>query len=109
MQATIEFQEQPAPTRGNLRKLAAEWMERNPQVVSMFERYALDMANKGRRFGINLLRERVRWDCLYNYASEEFKFCNSFSPYVARELVRRHPHLRQHMNFRRTKHEKGLA
>jgi hypothetical protein len=105
----IEYEDDAAPAKGDLRKLTADWIERHPHVFAMFERYACDMANKGRFFGINLLRERVRWECAYNYANDDFKFCNSFSPYVARELVRKHPGLAKHMRFRRTKYEKAAV
>lgn len=85
------------------RERAEEWMVRYPHVVSMFENFALELANKGRRFGINLLRERVRWHCIYDYGNEKFKFQNSFSPFVARELIRRHPHLSAYMRCKATR------
>ncbi len=103
VQESITYEPEPTPVRGNLRRLTLEWIDRNPEVFRMFERYALEMVLKGRRFGINLLRERVRWDCIYNYEGEDFKFCNSFSPYVARELLRLHPELADFMRFRKTR------
>ena len=66
---------------GKHRTAAIKWMARNPAVVKMFESFALAMLMQKRRFGINLLRERVRWECIYQY-DEEFKFCNTFSPYL---------------------------
>ncbi|HYG67725.1 MAG TPA: hypothetical protein VD838_08705, partial [Anaeromyxobacteraceae bacterium] len=85
--ASMDYENDPAPVPGDVRDNAEAWMAAHPDVVAMFERFALDLATRGRRFGINLLRERVRWECAYEYGREPFKFCNSFSPYVARRLV----------------------
>lgn len=83
-----------------------KWIEDHPHVVEMFERYALQMLATGRRFGINLLRERVRWECRYRYDGEEYKFPNDVSPHMARALIEKHPSLKGLMVTRPTKEEK---
>jgi hypothetical protein len=88
-----------------LRQKANEWIEKNPLVYHLFEKYALMLADRGRQFGINLIRERVRWDEHYEYEEGKFKFQNSFSPYIARRLVQDHPRLLNHMRFRKCKDE----
>jgi hypothetical protein len=86
---------------------AEAWMQRNPDVYRLFERFALAMADRGRRFGINQLREKVRWETNYDWGDEAFKFCNTYSPYVARQLLRDHPHLEHYMRCRPTKDERA--
>lgn len=77
-------------------------MDANPQALALFERFALDLAARGQRFGINLIRERVRWECSFAY-SGAFKVCNTHSPYIARRLIQRHPHLADHLDLRETR------
>lgn len=73
------------------RNRAIAWMRNNRKVVGMFEKFAQQLVDRNRRFGINLLRERVRWECVYEYGDATYKFCNDFSPYVARYLLWKHP------------------
>lgn len=80
---------------------ARAWMDENPEVVALFERFALELAGKGRRFGMKLLAERVRWECAFFYADSDFKINNNHVAYVARELIRRHPMLAELIETRR--------
>jgi len=76
----------------SMRLQAIVWMRKNLNVVAMFEKFGQQLVDRERRFGINLLRERVRWECIYEHGDEEvYKFQNSFSPYVARYLLWKHP------------------
>lgn len=106
MNTAIDFEDDPAPMQGDLRENAERWIAENPEIFGLFERFALELAGLKQVFGINFLRERVRWECAFFYGNEPFKITNSYSPYIARELVRRHPHLAGHMKFRRTKYER---
>jgi len=90
----------------HLRQKAINWMADHPHVLKMFTGYSDEMIERGRKHAINLLKERVRWECLYEYGDEEFKFCNSFAPYVARWMLHREPRLAEYMRFRLTKDEK---
>ena len=91
--------------RETIRHQAIEWMSSNPTVVQMFEAYARQLVARNRRFGINLLRERVRWECVYEYDQEDYKFCNDFSPYVARYLLGKYPQWASLMRCKKTKDE----
>ena len=99
MQAAIAF----ADEHRNPREAAEEWIESNPHVVALFERFALELAGRNRRFGINLIRERVRWECAFAY-EDDFKVCNTHSPYIARHLIAKHPHLAAFVETRATKY-----
>jgi len=87
---------------------AAKWMRENPQAMELFERFALEAAHKRRRFGIGALAERVRWEChIGEY--EDFKINNNYRAYIARELVRKYPHLAKFIEFRTVKAERASA
>ena len=77
------------PERKNLRSEAARWIADNPAVFGLFDRFALQMLAKRRRFGISLLTERVRWEVLMNWARDArgFKINNNWAPYYVRMFV----------------------
>jgi hypothetical protein len=80
---------------------AREWIDANPEAFAMFERFALELAAKGRRFGIALVTERVRWEVAFNYDKTDWKINNSHRAYIARELIARHPKLADLIETRR--------
>ena len=85
------------------RSAAIIWMERHPEVLELFERFALALAAKRKRFGINLIRERVRWEIAFDRRDDDYKINNSHAPYIARMLIARHPHLADCLELRRTR------
>lgn len=87
---------------------AKAWIGENPTAFGLFEKFALGLAERGRSFGINLIRERVRWETTYEHGGE-LKFPNEFSPYIARDLIERHPHLAGHMKCKPTKDERPCS
>ena len=87
------------------RQLAIKWMRHNMNVVAIFEQFAGRLIARNRYFGINLLRERVRWECIYEYGDDSYKFCNNFSPYVARYLLWKHPDWSKQMRCKQTADE----
>jgi hypothetical protein len=94
----------------SMRLQAIVWMRENLNVVAMFEKFGQQLVDRERRFGINLLRERVRWECIYEHGvdtswEEVYKFQNSFSPYVARYLLWKHPEWTELMRCKRTADE----
>lgn len=89
------------------RERARLWMEAKPEVMALFRRFINQLVARGRRFGINLIRERIRWETVYEYGDERFKFCNTFSPYVARRLILETPDLCRYMRCKRAKDENG--
>ncbi len=90
------------------RRAAIVWMRANMNVVALFEKFAGQMVERRKKFGINLLRERVRWQSLYEYDKEEYKFCNSFSPYVARYLLHKHPEWKAFMRCKACADEREI-
>lgn len=86
------------------REKALAWIDENPQAMALFERFALEMAARGRSFGIGFIAERVRWEAAVAW-SGDFKVNNNFRAYIARELIRRHPHLSDLIECRHTKDE----
>lgn len=94
------------PVLLTVRERAEVWIDENPVAFGMFEQFALELGSKGRKFGINLLRERVRWECTFRWDGE-FKICNSFSPYIARRLLKQYPHLKAYMICHKTQDERS--
>lgn len=79
-----------------------EWIAQHPQVFAMFERFALDMASRGRKFGMKQLAERVRWEVLATWEKDAagYRINNNIVAYLGRELMRRHSHLAEYIETR---------
>jgi len=89
------------------RDKAIAWMTHHLDVCDMFRRACVEAGLQARPFGINLLRERARWFWRYSKRpDEQFKFCNTHSPYIARWVLWRHPNLAAYMTCRRTADER---
>ncbi len=100
-QLTIDMWE--APETGNLRRNAERWIEDHPEVMDLFERFALELAAQGRHFGMKLIAERVRWETFFKYGDDDYwKVNNNYTAYIARRLASRHPTLRTYLRFRQT-------
>ena len=90
------------PAARSHRAKAREWMDANPKAMALFDRFAMQMATRGRKFGIGLLTERVRWEgVIARDAGKKYKVDNNYRAYVARDLLRRHPCLAGLLTFRR--------
>lgn len=88
------------------REKAVDWMDRHPHVVALFRRFALQCLERKKKFGINLVREEVRWYCFFEYDDDEaYKFPNTHSPYIARRLLKETPELSEYMECRRCQDE----
>jgi hypothetical protein len=70
------------------------------QVFAWFEVCALKLATLSRRFGINYVRELYREEARGSIGPEGYKFSNTHSPYIARELIEKHPHLSQFIRIK---------
>lgn len=81
---------------------AQEWIAQHPQVFALFERFALQMAERGRRFGMKQLAERVRWEVLATWEKDAagYRINNNIVAYLGRELMRRYPHLAEYIETR---------
>lgn len=71
------------------------------QVFALFERFALELAQGRRRFGVRLIAERVRWEVMTTWRVEDaFKLNNNVVPYLARELSALHPIIKELVELR---------
>lgn len=86
------------------REKAIEWMMENPKALELFEQFAKELADLGRKFGINLIRERVRWEKV-STTGGDYKMPNDHCPYIARYLLGKHPTWSQYMACRLTQDE----
>lgn len=75
------------------------------EVYRLFLVFAVQRLRTRRRFGVKALAERVRWelDTLHERAPHELKINNSHVAYIARELIRDVPALKELIEFRRVK------
>lgn len=96
----------PPEDSNPLRIAAQEWMDTHPHAMALFERFALDAAKRGRKFGIALLTERIRWEYrIERNEGDTYKIANAHRAYIARELINRHPFLTDYMTIHATKDE----
>lgn len=90
--------------RRNLRLEAAQWIHEHPMAALMFLRFARELAGRGRRFGVGLLAERVRWEvALEGLDESKYKVNNDHRAYIARWLIDQDPSLEQWMRFRKVR------
>ncbi len=80
----------------------AEFHEQNPHVYEMLRRLALDAARHGRRLGIAMLFEVLRWQYAMgtNDPSSEFKLNNNYRAFYARLLMEKEPELQDYFETR---------
>lgn len=71
------------------------WKTRNPGVIDLFDRFAREASGRGKRVGVKLLAERVRWEVniTINRTGEVFRINNNYTSRIARDLITRHPEL----------------
>ncbi len=94
-----------------LRDRAEKWVGDNPEVFALFEKFALQIAQRKRKFGMKLIAERVRYEVMMSWDkdSEGFKVNNSYVSHIARILAEKHPHLAEWIEFRATAEERREA
>ena len=81
-----------------------EWHKENPHVYQMFERFALEAVDSGKRnFSHWLIMNRMRWETALQTSGDEFKIRNDFIAYYARLFMAYHP---EHEGFFRIKRMK---
>lgn len=89
----------------NPRQEAERERRERPEIYRAYERLALDYASRGEHFGINLLREQVRWHTWNFYKGKSpYKVRNSLAPYYSRMLIAAHPELKKFMVCHETKY-----
>jgi hypothetical protein len=64
----------------------------NPRFYHIFTRFSLEAALAGRkRFGANLVTERIRWYTAVESKGDDFKINNNWAPFYARLFEHDHP------------------
>lgn len=91
-----------SPKGANLRKKTEDWIDHNPEIYSMFKKFALELVQKGRPFSISLITERVRWECNVAWQGD-FKISNNYRAYIARKLAQDIPELGSVLRFKKTR------
>ena len=87
---------------------AAEWMLRHPEAMRLFRLYARQMLDRGRRFGMKALAERVRWEhALLPDDAETWKLNNNHVAYIARRLCEEMPGLEALIELRQVRGDQG--
>lgn len=83
------------------REEAEKWMDENPAIYDLFRKFAQQAMQRGCRFGIALLTERIRWEVAVEWGGA-YKINNNYRAYIARRLVRDLVGLGRYMSFRNT-------
>ncbi len=84
---------------GKLNRAAQEWMERNPNAYTLFDKFALQMVNSGQKFGAKLVAERIRWECRLRKIGQ-WKWNNNYTKYVALRWAENNPIFAHYLEFR---------
>lgn len=79
--------------------MTTDWIERNPEAAALLLQYAREMASHGRRFGVKLIAERVRYEMAL--AGSPLKLNNDMTAYIGRWIAEQNPFVGQYMHFRR--------
>lgn len=97
----------PGPADWSARYRLWRGTDAGDKTFRLFERFALEAAATGRPFGIGLIAERVRWEAFVATTDQnDYKVNNNYRAYIARDLIRRHPHLGELISTRVTRKEK---
>lgn len=68
------------------------WDARNPHFYPLFERFTLQIAERGhRRLGVALIYERIRWESMIRTDGDAWKLNNNYRAIYARRFMRDHP------------------
>lgn len=97
------------PIRNELEEKYRRWLHGHQAVFALFEKFALDMLGKRRRFGIAMLTERVRWEVASTIEpdADGYRINNNHRSYLARDLIRKHPALAELIETRCIKSSEG--
>lgn len=96
--------------RNALEQRYRQWIDGHPDVLNLFCRFAREAVERGRRFGIKLLVERVRWELSMTLVADAdgFKLNNTYTAYLARDVARLVPGVADLIEFRRVKGEENF-
>ncbi|MDH5626658.1 MAG: hypothetical protein OEY69_00050 [Candidatus Krumholzibacteria bacterium] len=95
------------PIRNELEKKYRLWLHEHQKVFVLFEKFALQMLQMKRRFGIGALTERVRWEVRTTWGEDAdgYKINNNFRAYLARDLIAKYPKLEELIETRKIREE----
>ncbi len=91
------------PDRKNLRYETAKWIKANPNTANLFLRFARQMAERRRLFGVKQLAERIRWECIFE-RGEDYKINNNYPAYIARWIIAKEPWIEEFIRFRKVRY-----
>ena len=81
-----------------------EWLryhEQNPHVYAMFEKFALQVAERVDHYSAKAIVERLRWHYRFEVVGDwEFKITNTHTTPMARHFINRNPHLEGFFSFK---------
>lgn len=85
------------------------WIAKNPKVLELFIRFALDLKRAGHtQYGARPIIERIRWehDTAIERPEGDFHLDNNYAPHLARLAMEREPELDGFFVTRKLRHEK---
>ncbi len=81
-----------------------DWLryhEQNPHVYAMFEKFALQVADRVDHYSAKAIVERLRWHYRFEVKGDwEFKITNTHTTPMARHFIERNPHLEGFFSFK---------
>lgn len=80
-----------------------EYDRANPGIYEAFERFALMVIQKRRRYGAKAIMERVRWHTMES-GGDDFKINNNYTAYYVRKFEALNP---KHKDFFKKRSIKG--
>jgi hypothetical protein len=106
-QLTLDDAGPIGPIRNDLEEAYRAWLIHNPNIFPLFERFAREAYERGRKFSISLLTERIRWEARMTWEKDQggFKINNNYRAYIARDLLARHPHYSEFLETRKVHDE----
>ena len=82
------------------------WKEQNQDIMAVFEKYAVRFIERGQRFSFRDLMSHIRWNEYFEgWRSSPYKLCNTHSPYIARDMIRKYPRLERLVRTKPTQEE----
>lgn len=92
------------PKGRDLSAEAADWIRTHPLTAALFLKFARELASRGRRFGIGMITERIRYEGLFEgWKPEDYKVNNNHRAYIARWIIAQDPAIEKYIEFRETK------
>lgn len=97
-------------TTAQVKARALQWIKDNPDLWSKFKAYALHEADQKRRVSVQWLLEDSRKHDYVNQNGDPCKINNSYSPVLARQLLKECPRIKPYLEVRRSRfdgHDNG--